>query len=89
MKRTLIATVALAKDQSYMTHVQNPFRPSAMFLSRSPATKADEPNPSILCVSCRSKNIVEKRTAWLFGLWKRRYFTCVECGATFQQAGAA
>src|SRR5262249_32817155 len=48
-------------------------------------TREDNPNPVALCVTCRSKELLEQAHFFLF--WRRRRYICNECGTTLEQVG--
>jgi hypothetical protein len=64
--------------------VRSPLQiPSPQYYGLDPAWSektSDEPNPIVVCVTCRSKDISEKRG-------KGRSFICNECGTELQQVG--
>lgn len=63
----------------------NPLKPCYSRSLETLATMEDKPNPIVLCVTCRSKDLSQK--SHFFWLWKRWRFVCNECGTTLQQVG--
>lgn len=63
----------------------NPLKPRYSRSLEPLATMEDKPNPIVLCVTCRSKDLSQK--SHFFWLWKRWRFVCNECGTTLQQVG--
>lgn len=63
---------------------RNPLKPDVQSLTTLP-TGNSKPNPIVLCVMCRSRDISQE--THLFWLWKRWRFVCNECGTSLQQVG--
>ena len=63
----------------------NPLKPRYVGLLKTLATGEGKPNPIVLCVTCRSKDLSQE--SHFFWLWKRWRFVCKECGTTLQQVG--
>jgi hypothetical protein len=63
----------------------NPLKPRYSRPLETLATAEDKPNPVVLCVTCRSKDL--SHDSHFFWFWKRSRFVCNECGTALQQVG--